>query len=56
MFLQSIRPETHLVDVRVAWSKAVKGAGLDHQGPAFVAALKLTEALSDQSPFSEEYS
>jgi integrase len=30
VFANSLRPENHLVDVRVAWSKAVKAAGLDY--------------------------
>jgi integrase len=30
VFAQPIRPETHLVDVRVAWAKALKTAGLNY--------------------------
>ena len=30
VFANPLRPDTHLVDVRVAWSKAVKAAGLDY--------------------------
>lgn len=30
VFASPVRPDTHLIDVRVAWSKAVKAAGLDY--------------------------
>jgi integrase len=30
VFANPLRPEPHLVDIRVAWSKAVKAAGLDY--------------------------
>jgi integrase len=30
VFAKPIRPETHLVDVRVAWTKALRAAGLEY--------------------------